>query len=66
MSDLSIYLFKTCGKQYTDKTTDYFRSRWNKARKAESANVKNVNQKSYRVTIYNQITKVFLKTWKLD
>ena len=46
-----IYLFNctTCGKQYTGKTTDHLRSRWNnyksEARKAESGNMENVNQK---------------------
>ena len=46
-----IYLFncKTCGQQYTGKTTDHLRSRWNnyksEARKAESGNMENVNQK---------------------
>ena len=46
-----IYLFnsRTCGKQYTGKTTNHFRSRWNKykseARKAESGNIENVKHK---------------------
>ena len=68
-----IYLFnyKICGKQYTGKTTDYFRNRWNnyksEARKVESGNMKNVSKSSYRVFFYNnQIIKVFLKTWQLD
>ena len=50
-----IYLFnyKTCRKQYTGKTNDHFRSRWNnyksEARKAESGNMENVSKSSYRV-----------------
>ena len=46
-----IYLFncKACGKQYTGKTADHFRSRWNnyksEAIKAESGNMENVKQK---------------------
>ena len=46
-----MYLFscRTCGKQYTGKTTDRFRYRWNKykmeARKAENGDMKNVKQK---------------------
>ena len=49
-----IYLFscRTCGKQYTGKTTDRFRYRWNnykmKARKSESDDMKNVRQKFLR------------------
>ena len=45
-----IYLFnyKICGKQYTGKTTDHFRNRWNnyksEARKVESGNMKNVSK----------------------
>ena len=46
-----IYLFncRTCGKQYTGKTADHFRYRWNnykmEARKADSGDMENVKQK---------------------
>ena len=46
-----IYLFNcgTCGKQYTGKTADHFRYRWNnckmEARKSESGHMENVKQK---------------------
>ena len=45
-----IYLFscRTCGKQYTGKTTDRVRYRWNnyemEARKAENGDMENVKQ----------------------
>ena len=57
---------KACDKQYTGKTTDHFRSRWNnyksEARKGKGGNMENIKQRSSGVTFYNQITKAFLKT----
>ena len=41
---------KACDKQYTGKTTDHFRSRWNnyksKARKGKGGNMENIKQSS--------------------
>ena len=62
-----IYLFscKTFGKQYTGKTTDHFRSRWNnyksEARKAESGNMENVKQKFLQSHFLQSDQKGFLK-----
>ena len=66
-----IYLFscKTFGKQYTGKTTDHFRSRWNNYKsELEQLRVvtwKMLSKSSYRVIFYNQIRRAFLKAWKL-
>ena len=46
---MHLFSRRTCGKQYTGKTTNCFRYRWNsykmKVRKTESVDMKNVNQK---------------------
>ena len=50
-----IYLLscKTCGKQYTGKTVDKFRSRWNNyktdARKAASGNIESCKQQFFQI-----------------
>ena len=62
-----IYLFnyKTCRKQYTGKTNDHFRSRWNnyksEARKAESGNMENVKQRFLQSHYLQPDYKGFLK-----
>ena len=62
-----IYLFncKTCGKQYTGKTTDHFRSRWynykSEARKAKSGNMEKVKQKFLQSHFLQPDHKSFLK-----
>ena len=62
-----IYLFNcnTCCKQYTGKTTDHFRSRWNnyksEARKAESDNMENIKQKFSESHFLQPDHKRFLK-----
>ena len=62
-----IYLFncKTCVKQYTGKTTNYFRCRWNnyksKSRKAESGNMENVKQKFVQSHFLQPDHKGFIK-----
>ena len=61
------YLFncKTCGKQYTDKTTDHFRSSWNsykcEARKAESGNMESVKQQFSQSHYFQIDLKGFIK-----
>ena len=46
---LYLLSFKTCGKQYTGKTVDKFRSRWNNykmdAKKAASSNMESCKQR---------------------
>ena len=62
-----IYLFncKTCGKQFTDKTTDHFRSRGSnyksEARKAENGNMENAKQKFLQSQFLQPDHKGFLK-----
>ena len=62
-----IYLFscRTCGKQYTGKTTDRFRYRWNnykmEARKAENGDMENVKQKFLQSHFLQDDHKGFLE-----
>ena len=61
-----IYIYcKTCGKQYTGKTKNHFRSRWNKykfeARKTESGNMENVKQELLQSHFLQPDHKGFLK-----
>ena len=59
-----IYLFscRTCGKQYTGKTTDRFRYRWSnykmEARKTEKGDME--NKSFYKFTFCRMIAKVLL------
>ena len=56
---------KTCGKQYTGKTTGHFKSRWNnyksKAKKAQTCNMGNVKQKFLQSHFSQPDHKGFLK-----
>ena len=56
---------KTCGKHYTCKTTDHFRSRWNnyksEVRKFVSGNMENVKQKFLQSHFLQPDHKDFLK-----
>ena len=67
-----IYLFscRTCGKQYTGKTTDRYRYRWNyykmEARKAENSDMGNVKQKFFQSHFFKMIIQVFWKMLRLD
>ena len=62
-----IYLFscRTCCKQYTGKTTDRFRYRWNnykmEARKAENGDMENVKQKFLQSHFLQDDHKGFLE-----
>ena len=62
-----IYIFncKTCSKQYTGKTIEHFRRRWNNykstTRNAESGNIKNVTQKFLQNHLLQPDHKDFLK-----
>ena len=62
-----IYLFscRTCGKQYTGKTTDRFRYRWNnykmEAKKAENGHMENVKQEFLQSHILQDDHKGFLE-----
>ena len=56
---------KTCGKQYTGKTTDRYRYRWSnyeiQARKAENGDMENAKQKLLQSHILQDDHKCFLE-----
>ena len=62
-----IYIFscRTCGKQYTGKTTDRFRYGWNnykmEARKNENSNMENFKQKFLQSPFLQDDHKGFLE-----
>ena len=60
----------TCGKQYTGKTTDRFRYRWNnyrmEARKAKSDDMKYVKQKVLQSHFLQNVHEGFLEDFRLD
>ena len=62
---ICLFNCRTCGKQYTGKTTDRFRYSWNnykiEAIKAENGDIENVQQKFLQRHFLQDDRKVFLE-----